>query len=427
MPEFGEMSDTKFTTNTSLTPAAPSNNQTFISRLPAAEAKNIRLRDGEVVLFKRSRSLVYQCRYKLADGSWCRVSTGKLSLEHAVAAACEMYDEARFRQRLGLAHRAHSIAQICDECVEEMRAQLDAGQGKVVYRDYINCIEKYIRPYLGFKQLETLTTKDISQFELWRNRQLGRAPKHSTLNTYTSAWTKICEMAVTRGWISERVPVPKMTASGQKSKPRPAFTREEIDFLLKYMETWIQSGRSEATREIRPLLRDYVEILLYTGMRHGTEAMNMRWKHLEWYVDKGVRYLRIWVSGKTGGRWLIAKHRAVEAFKRLHARRANIKDTEFENLFKQRCDQLVFVYSNGYQPHDLRGTFRYLMKDSGLLFDGEGQTRTPYSLRHTYATLELLENGTDIHTLARQMGNSAAMIERYYSKLTPTMAAEKLA
>ena len=49
------------------------------------------------------------------------------------------------------------------------------------------------------------------------------------------------------------------------------------------------------------------------------------------------------------------------------------------------------------------------------------------SLRHTYATLELLNKGTDIHTLSKQMGNSAAMIERHYSKLTATMAADKLA
>jgi integrase len=67
------------------------------------------------------------------------------------------------------------------------------------------------------------------------------------------------------------------------------------------------------------------------------------------------------------------------------------------------------------------------MRDSGLLLDGAGQTRTLYSLRHTYATLALLEGGADIHTLSKQMGNSAAMIERHYSKLTATMAADKLA
>jgi hypothetical protein len=33
----------------------------------------------------------------------------------------------------------------------------------------------------------------------------------------------------------------------------------------------------------------------------------------------------------------------------------------------------------------------------------------------------------DIHTLSRQLGSSVTMIERYYSKLTATMAAERLA
>jgi site-specific recombinase XerD len=67
------------------------------------------------------------------------------------------------------------------------------------------------------------------------------------------------------------------------------------------------------------------------------------------------------------------------------------------------------------------------MRDTKLTKSAEGQTRTLYSLRHTYATLELLENGTDIHTLAKQMGNSALMIEQHYSKLTATMAADRLA
>jgi integrase len=66
------------------------------------------------------------------------------------------------------------------------------------------------------------------------------------------------------------------------------------------------------------------------------------------------------------------------------------------------------------------------MRDTGLLKNSEGQNRTLYSLRHTYATLALLDGGTDIHTLSKQMGNSAAMIERHYSKLTATLAADRL-
>jgi integrase len=218
-----------------------------------------------------------------------------------------------------------------------------------------------------------------------------------------------------------------MTSKGEKGTTRPAFSEDEVAKLLAFMEEWQHKGRLAVEREIRPLLRDYVELLLLTGMRHGTEAMNIRWNHIEWHTKNGVRYLRIWVSGKTGGRWLIAKHRAVEVLQRLHARQKDIAEMSFETALSTRIPHLVFRFSDAYQPQSLVGTFRRLMRDSGLLKTAEGQNRTLYSLRHTYATLEMLRGGVDIHTLSKQMGNSAAMIERHYSKLTATMAAERLA
>ncbi len=385
------------------------------------------LRDGEVVLYRRTASPLYQCRFKLADGSWYRVSTRKASIESAVSVACEMYDEIRFRQRLGLAHIAHNFAHIADATLDELRKELDLGRGKSVYHSYITCIEKYFLPYFADKYLEELTHNDIVEFELWRNRQMAKLPKASTLNNFASAWSRLCSVAVSRGWISERVAIPKLSTRGLKSTARPAFSRNEIDKLLLFMVEWSGEGRLAVEREMRPLLRDYVEMLLYTGMRHGTEALGICWKHIEWHKDKDIRYLRIWVNGKTGGRWLIAKHRAVEVLQRLHSRQHAHNGIEFEQLLKERTAHKLFTFSNGYQPPSLNGTFRRLMRDSGLEKNGEGQTRTLYSLRHTYATLELIENRTDLHTLAKQMGNSAAMIERHYSKLTATMAAERLA
>ncbi len=99
----------------------------------------------------------------------------------------------------------------------------------------------------------------------------------------------------------------------------------------------------------------------------------------------------------------------------------------FETTFTARVPHLLLRFSDGHQPHSLVGTFRKLMRDSGLLVDSAGQTRTLYSLRQTFATLALLEGGTDIHTLSKQMGNSAAMIDRHYLKLKATMAEDRLA
>lgn len=393
------------------------------------------LRDGAVVLYRIRHSLQYQCRYKLADGKWCRRSTAKASLELAAHAACELYDEARFRQRLGLAHRAQSVAHLAELTARELRRQMDLGHGKSVYGSYLSCIERYFIPFFTHQRLESLTHSDITEFDLWRNKQMQKQPKASTLQNFASAWNKVIATAVEHGYISERVPVPHMHVNGTKSQPRAAFTESEVAQLRNYMATWVE-GSSKANKstesEMRHLLRDYIEMLLLTGMRHGTEALGVRWKDVCWYTQDGKRYLRIWVNGKTGGRWLIAKHAAVAVLERLHARQTALNSQSLETtllgeVVEKSANHLLFTFSNGYQPTSLNGAFKRLMRDSGLLKNADGQNRTLYCLRHTYATLELLRANTGIHTLAKQMGNSAAVIERHYSKLTATMAAERLA
>ena len=52
------------------------------------------------------------------------------------------------------------------------------------------------------------------------------------------------------------------------------------------------------SRDMRHLLRDYILILANTGMRHGTEAENLRWKHISLFEDKGLKYLEMSVRAK---------------------------------------------------------------------------------------------------------------------------------
>ena len=78
----------------------------------------------------------------------------------------------------------------------------------------MSCIEKYFLPYFAERRLEELTHTDIKEFELWRDRQMQRVPKTSTLMNFASAWNRLVAVAVERGYISERVPVPKLTTKG---------------------------------------------------------------------------------------------------------------------------------------------------------------------------------------------------------------------
>lgn len=61
-----------------------------------------------------------------------------------------------------------------------------------------------------------------------------------------------------------------------------------------------------------------------------------------------------------------------------------------------------------------------------VFYDTARETRTLFSLRHLYATAEQLAH-TDKHTLSKQMGTSAAMLERHYSKFTAVLATGRLA
>jgi integrase len=387
----------------------------------------IKLRDGEVVLYRRSGINKWHCRYKLPDYGWIRRSTNTANIEDATRRACDWYDEARFRQRMGLAPELRTFAEIAALAVKEMRRDIAAGTAKRVFADYCAVTERYLIPFFGRKHVASIAYADITEFEAWRNTQMGRRPATSTLLTFASAWSRITDLAIERGWLSAHTPVPKLSVTGGiKSKSRPAFTAEEVQRLREFMRGWVVYEGRNKNVEMRLLLRDYVELLVLTGIRHGTEAMRIRWRHCEWHRDGSARYLRIWVSGKTGERWLIAKNDAVSVLERLCQRDAVCAGKTLDAVFAARVDKLLFTFSDGTQPYHFNAAFSRLLGDCGLERDGTGAKRTLYSLRHTYATLELL-TGTDIHTLARQMGTSVLMLERFYSKVNATKAAERLA
>ena len=396
--------------------------QTFVDFAVQAEHK---LRDGELTLFRRPGSRIWQFKYKQNNGKWHRASTKKTMLDYAKEVACTSYDEGRYREKLGLAPVQKSFREIAKTAIEDMQIEIEAGTAKKIYTDYCAVIENYFIPFFGDRYLQHLKHKDIAAFEAWRNHRMGRTPKHSTLMTFASAFNRVHETAVQRGWLSDRIPIPKLTRKGLKGEIRAGFTEKEMSNLRLFMADWRNKGKLAFDRVMHPLLCNYIDFLIYTGMRHGTESMGVEWKHCEWYEEGNQKYLRIWVDGKTGGRWLIAKHEAYAILEDLHRSQKDIADKPMEQLMG-RVSKYIFRRPDGEQPRTFNGMFNKLMRESGMKTNAQNQERTLYSFRHYYATSELLA-GTDIHTLARQMGTSVRMLEAHYSKLTATMAAEKLA
>jgi len=216
-----------------------------IDDLNSTEGRLVHLRDSEVVLFKVARSNYWQARFRIYTGKWIRFSTRRRNLDDARQIACDKYDEARYRERLGFTALVKRFDEMAKCCVTEMRRDIAAGTGKKIYTAYIAVIETYLIPFFGQMYLTSITNKHIAEFEVWRNSQLRRPPKVSTLLTFATAFTRITKTAVEQGWISDKVPVPKLNVRGEKGQARPAFTNDEVAQVLdfqKIMQIFVRMG-----------------------------------------------------------------------------------------------------------------------------------------------------------------------------------------
>ena len=381
--------------------------------------------DGEVRVYRRERSKRWQGAFVI-DGHTIRISTGKRDLAEAKEYARETFLEYKFRHKNDLPVVTKKFSDVAKLAIADMRKQLDAGLGRKVFADYIVCIERYLIPFFGAQYVTTIDYEKVQQFYEWRRAKMGREPKASTLNTHNSAMNRVFEEAVARGFIAHKN-VPLLVNKGEKSERRPDFTREEYATMIRKMPSWITKGKAGKPTDMRHLMRDYVLIMANTGMRHGTEALNLRWKHVTLFEAKDLQYLEMSVSGKTGRRDIICRSGTINYLKRIHERCDDIKHISFEDLLKQRVDLPVFRLPDGTVSKNIHQTFRKFLTDAGLITcPRTGQNRTLYSLRHTYATFALLNDGMDIHALAVQMGTSIGMIERHYSHLTPRLKKDML-
>jgi integrase len=400
-------------------------NQLFFKSSTSQSADVFAIHGGLVSLFKRSGSNQWQCRFKLPNGQWHSTSTYQADLELSKQSAVAIYERSMAKIAQELSLKSKTFKQLAVEELESLTTAAREGKGKSIYRDYSFVINKYFIPFFGGYCLTDITPQIVQEFESWRDSQMGRHPMASTKRTHSAAYNRIVERARIQSLIPKDLAIPLLDIQGAPGEARPAFSETEIAKLLAFMPGWEQTGHRGRTRSIRQLCRSYVEFLLFTGVRTGTETMPLRWKHLQWHCIGSQRYLKIWVSGKTGPRYLIAKHAVIETLNRL----ITFQGLPFEDLaglLSSGYNRKIFVMEDGTQPYSLNGTFERLLKECNLLKDVSGRNRSLYSLRHTYATFALAE-GVDIHTLARQMGTSTLMIERHYSKLTPMMAAAKLA
>lgn len=416
---------------------------------------------GELLVALRERSSIWQCRYKI-DGVWQRTTTGERDLKLAKAKAKEIALEAHIRKKNNITPITRLFRDVARGVVKKLEAEIAQGVKKAANRDYVIVLTNYLIPILGKYKVDRIDYEILNELDEKRIEKMKRVPSLSTLLTHNAALNMVFDEAIYKGYMSP-VSKPVLKAKGKKSEKRIEFSVKEVKALRGGFDNWISKGRAD-TRELRALLRDYVEVLLDTGARPGKEILDLKWVHVEldvkadvkgtgefvqeedqifemfnWSIDRSV-FLRI-LTGKTskkGGRLALGTTNTYQALDRIAERNYGLT---LPKAIEKHPSDFIFRYreylndeqkSAGQSPKLIPPTsfvklFRTYLSEHSLLKDpATGKERQPYSLRHTYATMRLLHDRVTPQVLVKQMGTSIAMLEKHYDHIMTKDAVSQL-
>ena len=404
-----------------------------------------------LIVYRRARSSIWQCRYKVA-GIWQRASTKARDLKAAIKAARDLMVTAEIRKRDNLPVVTRRFKDVAKLAIQRLEQEIALGRGKASYKGYVQIIDDYLIPILGRHAITKIDDLALEALDEKRTEMMGYEPSTSTKLTHNVALNRVFDEAVIRGFLTE-ANRPKLQVKGKKNDRRAAFDLKEVHVLRAGFEGWIAAAKTDESREHRQLLRDYVDVLLDTGARPGIELLNLQWKQIKTsakpaLVDTGEKTdgrdeepepilktelnlsAEMSVKGKTGRRDILGMQLTVAALVRVAKRNYGERPSFIDplpDLTQAKNKDYVFRTNAKTQPANLGKMFIAYLKEKDLLIDPvTSQSRVLYSLRHTYATLKLTHDKVPVHTLARQMGTSVLMIEKHYSHLKVMEAIEQL-
>lgn len=396
-----------------------------------------------VYLRKHKDESCYYARFKVSNSKSAngqRYVTESLQtndIHYAFERARTRYAEITFIESQNRSIKAETVGLEIDRFIAEYKEGVSKKLGTHspnMLRLYVRGLAKYWKEYLGSKQLITLTSEHLANYEQWRQgysdrvrqKQNSRRKKlHGNSKDQVSNRTielEINEFKAFLKWASSKG---KYTGSALDfvyknlagDNKRSAFTTKQWTTLTGYMrrKSWMHVGRRGNDSRLirhRHMLKAYVLFMKNTGLRVG-EARNLRWSDVDFVHadDETSRLIRVGV---------IKAHSKVKKSSIVIGNEGAYNALWEWYLYRKKCedfcenDNLIWCDVDGTGIKDFREGFNSLIAGAGVSLDAAGNKLTVYSLRHTYIT-EQLKSGVAIYSIASNCNTSVAMIERYYS------------
>jgi site-specific recombinase XerD len=388
--------------------------------------------DGRIILYQRPRkdgSVIptWQMRISVPNSTgYKRASTGEKEQSEAIRKAINTYEKLYMKVLGGGSLQSKSYKSVYAEWKVYLPRMV--GNERKEYVDgQLRYAGLYPLRFFGERKIDDISKGDFVEYWMWRNENSERLqpmtgettpyiPSPNTLRREADGIRNMFKYAIDKGWMTS---LPDMAKPSYHKNRRPSFTNQEWRLLVRRMREWVKEGQKwGGVGRGRFVSQQYVLILANCGARVG-ELRYLRWGDLTTQSDDDSKRLVAFVKGKTGEREIVFQQGSEEYIKRLYDLR---KD---ELGHHPSPDDLVFCNSKGQHIQSFRKGFETLLNYCKLTYDTQGNRRSLYSLRHFYATQRLSEEVSPF-LLARQMGTSIEMLERFYGHVVTSLVAKEV-
>ena len=369
-----------------------------------------------------------------------RISCQTNKYDDALAFARKEMFKRKALLETGFSPDIKSFKYVANAFLTKMRNEVIIGEQSAANIAYFErVITTKLLPFFGTRNIQSINSESIDKYIEYRLNILsptkGTVVKNTTLNRESVPLRKILQFSKERGW---NISPPKIRTFKENINNRPALSKEQWESFNGFLRDYGESldYDDELTQYYRHTLRDYCQLILYSGLRC-TEASHLKFEDIEFKVDKeNKKYALINVRGqeigakKTGSRKVVGMGHYI----------SSIYDRRKKNNYFNGKDDYFFQHPIIKKPEKLQGTriknfkksfhnalTNWCIKEPDVgIMEIEGKPITPYTLRHTYAHLRLTLGQVDIYHLALNLGNSVAVCEAFYSHSKPVQFANEL-
>ena len=364
--------------------------------------------DGRIILYKRDglKKPKWQARIRVPNATGYKIVTTKTAdVNEARVFAVNLYEKLYFNVKAGGTLSSKTFKQTYEEWVKSLQTQGHTRQGGS-WDATIERVKSYALDYFGQKRMSDLKSIDFADYWTWRKTNYSRKqPSNGTLKRERTCLMPLLKFAKKRGYLTE---IPEMEAPSAKSQRRSTFTDAEWTKLYTKARAWVKEAEKLATWRDRFIAQQHFLVLANTGMRVG-EIRNLRWSDMRMMSIDDSKQMVAWVQGKTGAREVVFQPGADAFIRRVYDMRLDEVEGEPDK------DGFVFCHPDGSPIQSFKKSFQSLLKFAEIPIVRNGMARTIYSLRHFYAT-KRLESETSPFLLAKQMGTSVEMLEKFYGQ-----------